>query len=236
MVPESADLALEQGHAGDGEGGVAALVALVAAGAGQGLLHRVAGDDAKRAGDAGLKLDLLDAAGRLGADEVVVVGLAADDDAEAGDTREAVFGELLGGKGQLVGAGDRDLGDRRGWHARQLEPLPRPAQQPLREVLVEAPHADAEVQGSEIPPLLLAELLQERSGFSHRRPWRRVPPRRGSSPRLAPGPDGAASDPSSRAWCAGRPRCGCWGPTRSAPARRPRGRSPRGRRSFSGCW
>ena len=88
MTPAVAGLALQQGHAGDGEGGVAALVALVAAGAGQGLLHVVAGDDAEGAGDAGRQLHVLDAAGRLGADEVVVVGLAADDDAEAGDAAD----------------------------------------------------------------------------------------------------------------------------------------------------
>src|SRR4051812_1769075 len=80
----SADLALEQGHAGDGQRRVAALIALVAAGAGEGLVHAVAGDDAEGARDAGLQLHLLDAARGLGADEVVVVGLAADDDAEAG--------------------------------------------------------------------------------------------------------------------------------------------------------
>ena len=35
------------------------------------------------------QLDVLDAAGGLGADEVVVVGLAADHDAEAGDAGDA---------------------------------------------------------------------------------------------------------------------------------------------------
>src|SRR5215203_1959126 len=96
MVPESAGLTLEQGHAGDGEGGVAALVALVAAGAGQGLVHVVAGDDAEGAGDAGRQLDVLDAASGLGADEVVVVGLAANDDAEAGDAADLRPATLLG--------------------------------------------------------------------------------------------------------------------------------------------
>src|SRR5690242_16538321 len=96
MVPESAGFAFEERHAGDGEGGVAALVALVAAGAGQGLLHVVAGDDAEGAGDAGRQLDVLDAARRLGADEVVVVGLAADDDAEAGDAADLRPAGLLG--------------------------------------------------------------------------------------------------------------------------------------------
>src|SRR6476620_853086 len=76
----SARFALEERHAGDGEGGVAALVALVAAGAGQGLLHVVAGNDAEGAGDAARQLHVLDASRRLGADEVVVVGLAADED------------------------------------------------------------------------------------------------------------------------------------------------------------
>src|SRR3954453_2641306 len=224
MVPGSADLALEQGHAGDGEGGVAALVALVAAGAGQCLVHVVAGDDAEGAGDAGLQLHLLDAVRRLGADEVVVVGLAADYDAEAGDAGVAVFGELLGREGELVGSGDGDLGDGVPGDAGELEALPRPAQQALRQVLVEATDANAEVERRQLPPLLLAELLQERPGFSHCRPWRRrrgrrVPPRRGSSPRRGRGPGGAASGPSSPAWSAGRPRCGRWGRIRSAPAR-----------------
>src|SRR3954454_8534397 len=230
MVPESvlspsADLALEQGHAGDGEGGVAALVALVAARARQRLVHAVAGDDAEGAGDAGLQLHLLDPARRLGANEVVVVGLAADDDAEAGDAGVAVLGELLGREGELVGAGDGDLGDGVAGAPCQLEALPRAAQQPLRQVLVEAADADAEVERRQLPPLLLAELLQERPGFSHRRPGRRARPehrartRRGSSPRRGRGPGGAASGPSSPAWYAGRPHCGRWGPIRSAPAR-----------------
>src|SRR4051794_10577675 len=230
MVPESvlspsADLALEQGHAGDGEGGVAALVALVAARARQRLVHVVAGDDAEGAGDAGLQLHLLDAARRLGADEVVVIGLAADDDAEAGDAVVALVGEDLRGKRELVGAGDGGSGPRVLGPPRQLETLPCPVQQPLRQILVEAADTDPEAQRRELRPLLLAELLQEQPGFSHRRPWprcprgRRVPPRRGSSPRRGRGPGGAASDPSSPAWSAGRPRCGRWGPIRSGPAR-----------------
>ena len=83
------DLAAQQGHPRDRERGVAALVALVAAGPRQRLLHRVAGDHAEGAGHAGLELHVLDPARRLGADEVVVVGLAADHDAEAGDAGEA---------------------------------------------------------------------------------------------------------------------------------------------------
>src|SRR3954468_24003093 len=66
----SGELALQHGHAGDRESGVAALVPLAAAGPGQRLLHRVAGDDAEGAGHSGLQLDVLDAAGGLGADEV----------------------------------------------------------------------------------------------------------------------------------------------------------------------
>ena len=104
---QSAQLALQERHAGDGEGGVAALVPLATAGPGERLLHVVAGNDAEGAGDAGLELDVLDAAGRLGADEVVVVGLAADDDAETGDAGVlAALGVQLRREGELVGAGD----------------------------------------------------------------------------------------------------------------------------------
>src|SRR5262249_5288428 len=52
--PIGTDLALEQGHAGNRERSIAALIALVAAGAGQRLFHGVAGDHAEGAGDAGL--------------------------------------------------------------------------------------------------------------------------------------------------------------------------------------
>ena len=70
---------------------------------------RVAGDHAEGAGDAGFQLHVLDAAGRLGADEVVVVGLAADDDAQAGDAGNvAGADQRLRRHRQLVGAGHRD--------------------------------------------------------------------------------------------------------------------------------
>src|SRR5215218_7214058 len=260
MVPESAGLALQQGHAGDGEGGVAALVALVAAGAGQCLLHVVTGDYPKSAGDAGRQLHVLDAARGLGADEVVVVGLAADDDAEAGDTADLRAAPLLGvvaadavddragGEGELERAGHRVVGDVADRDPGQLEAMVGAVQQPQRQFLVEAADDDRELQLRQLLLLAVLELLEECPRLSHPRPrdpcrsWRRgprerrAPPRRGLSPRRAPGPGGAASGPSCRAWRAGRPRCERWGPTRSEPARRPRGRSPRGRRSFSGCW
>src|SRR6476659_5287248 len=142
MVPESADLALEQSHAGDGEGGVAALVALVAAGAGEGLVHVVAGDDAEGAGDAGLQLHLLDTTRRLGADEVVMVGLAADDDAEAGDATglsaspPRSLDVALGSERKLVGTGDGVFADQLRRNARDLKALLRALYQPLRQVLV----------------------------------------------------------------------------------------------------
>src|ERR1700724_1976192 len=64
-------------------------VALSAAGSRESLLHRLAGEHAEGARDAGVELHLHDPAGRLGADELVVVGLTADHRAEAGDTGEA---------------------------------------------------------------------------------------------------------------------------------------------------
>src|SRR6516225_5775784 len=64
----------------------AARVALGAAGdAVERLLHRVDGQDPEAAGNAGVELDLLDPAGRLGADVVVVVGLPPDHRSEADD-------------------------------------------------------------------------------------------------------------------------------------------------------
>src|SRR5919109_5216401 len=80
---------LDQGHPHHCVGRASALVALVAAGAGQGLLQGLAGDDAEGAGDAGGDLDLLNAPRSLRAHVVVVVRLPADHHAEAGDTGEA---------------------------------------------------------------------------------------------------------------------------------------------------
>ena len=88
-----------------------ALVALAAAGPGERLLHRVAGDHAEGAGHAGLQLHVLDPARGLGADEVVVVGLAADHDPEAGDPAVgSPVDQLASRRSELVGAGDRELG------------------------------------------------------------------------------------------------------------------------------
>src|SRR4051794_33512883 len=75
----------ERRHAQHGLGGVAALVALAAARARERLVHVLDGQHAERARHAGAQLDVLDAARGLGADVVVVVGLAADAAAQAGD-------------------------------------------------------------------------------------------------------------------------------------------------------
>src|SRR3954447_1664086 len=95
---QSAELALQQRHARARQRRVAALVALAAPRRGQRLVHVVAGDHAESAGHAGLELDLLDPPRRLGADEVEVVGLAADHDAQAGDAVVAGHRVLLGGE------------------------------------------------------------------------------------------------------------------------------------------
>src|SRR3954452_7734396 len=94
-------------HAHHRMGGAFSLVAVVAGRARQRLLHVLAGEDAERARDAGVELRLLDAARRLAAHVVVMVGLAADHRAEAGDAREAPG--LPGPprrKGELEGARD----------------------------------------------------------------------------------------------------------------------------------
>src|SRR4051794_34365066 len=83
----------EQRHPHHGDGGVSALIALVPAGAGQGLVHRLAGDHPEGTWNPGRELDVLDAAGGLGADMVVVARLAADHRAQARDAGEpARFG------------------------------------------------------------------------------------------------------------------------------------------------
>ena len=148
-----AEGALQQRHPRRGQGRVAALVALAAAGPGQRLLHRVAGDDAEGAGHPGLELDVLDPARGLGADEVVVVGLAADHDPEAGDPGVGPgLRQLLGGEGQLVGARDREVGDVADRDAGQGEAGVGALHQAVREVLVEAAGEDAEAEARQRSP------------------------------------------------------------------------------------
>ncbi len=91
---------------------MATLVALAcaawrrAAGAGERLLHSLAGEHAESAGHAGVQLHAHDPAGGLGADEVVVVGLAADHGAEAGNAGEAPRASgIARGERQLEGTG-----------------------------------------------------------------------------------------------------------------------------------
>ena len=92
----------QRGEREHGLRGVLALVALAAAGARQRLLHVLDREHAERARDAGRELHVPDPARRLGADVVVVVGLAADHGPEAGDARVApALGEVLRRRRQL---------------------------------------------------------------------------------------------------------------------------------------
>ena len=198
---------LQQGHPRHGQGRVPALVALVAAGPGQRLLHRVAGDDAERAGHPGFQLDVLDPAGGLGADEVVVVGLTADHDPEAGHPGVGPgLRQLLGGEGELVGAGDREVGDVADRDAAEGEAGVGALHQAVREVLVEAAGEDAEAEACQLLLLVVAEGFEEGAGLRHPPPPRRAPPRRGASPRRGRGPGGGGCGPSCRAWHGGSPR------------------------------
>ncbi len=127
--PRARPAALERGlqprQRDHGLGGVGALVALAAAGAGERLVHVLDRQHAERARDAGAQLHVHDPARGLGADVVVVVGLAADDRAEAGDAGVAPgLGQELGGQRQLEGAGDvEDVGLRAGLRRRPGRPL-----------------------------------------------------------------------------------------------------------------
>src|SRR3954452_929852 len=125
-----------------------ALVALAPAGTRERLVHVLHGEDAEGARHAGAQLHVLDAAGGLAADEVVVVGLAADHRAEAGDALVTGAGEVRRGQRQLERAGDvEDVGlPRAGLREARL----RPGDQPLGEVLVEAPDGDGEAAPASI--------------------------------------------------------------------------------------
>src|SRR4051794_4661680 len=102
------------GQHGLGRVGARIALAALAAGPGQRLLVGVAGQHAEPAGDARAQLHVLDAASRLRAHPVVVVGPPPDDRPEADDPVVAPGGRaLLGGQRQLEGPGhveDVDLG------------------------------------------------------------------------------------------------------------------------------
>src|SRR4051794_5800910 len=106
LMPDG-DRLLHQCHPHHRVRGGAPLVALVAAEAREGLVHRLAGDDPERAGDAGCELDLLDAARAFRTDVVVVVRLATDHHPETCDAGEAAgLRAPLGRDRQLEGARD----------------------------------------------------------------------------------------------------------------------------------
>ena len=124
-----------------GLGGMRALVALAAAGAGHRLLHVLHGHHAEAARHAGAQRDVLDAAGGLGADVVVVRRLAADDGAQAGDAGVAArLGGHQRGQRQLEGAGH--VVDVDAVRAGLLEYRRRGGHEPLGELGVEAPDDD----------------------------------------------------------------------------------------------
>src|SRR6185312_10456382 len=89
------ELATQRCHPQRRLGGVATLVALAPARARERLLHRRARQHAERARDARVELHAHHAAGRLRADEVVVVGLAADHRAKADDAGVATRGRRI---------------------------------------------------------------------------------------------------------------------------------------------
>src|SRR5215207_8095548 len=226
------ELAAQRRHAEHRVGRVLALVALAPAGAGERLVHVVDGEDAERARHARVERHAGDPARRLGTDEVVVVGLAADHRAEAGHAGVAAgVGAVAGGQRQLERAGHVVHLDAR---AGLLEHARGSLHEPLRQLLVEAADAgreDVSHDGGAAPG-------PRRTGLFPPPARARGPARapRGSSPRRAPAPGGAAcgrAAPSSRAGTRG---CARRAGARSAPGRSRSGRSPPGPRSSSGCW
>ena len=216
----------QRGHPQHDLGRVVAGVALVAARARQRLLHGLDGQHAERARHAGAQLDVLDPARGLVADVVVVVGLAADHRAEAGDAgvaaRSRRGSSAASGSSKAPGTswtstvGDPGLGER---------PL-RAGDEPLGEVLVEAPDGDREARGSvtlrrPLGPARVAVVLV--LGVQHLLVERQALVVQRVAEPVALGAQVA-------------PRCAGWARARSGPARSPTGRSPRARRSSSGCW
>jgi len=103
------DLAEEAGHFDGGEAGFGALVTAFKAGAIDCLLESVAGEDTEDHRDHSIDLRELYAASDLGADVVVMRGLAADDAADADDG--VVLrggGQFFRGDGDFEGAGNAD--------------------------------------------------------------------------------------------------------------------------------
>src|SRR5690349_6508536 len=136
-------------------------------------------EDAEAAGDAGLELDVLDPAGALVADVVVVRGLAADDRADARDALVAAgLGADLGRHRQLEAARHLDHVD---LVSGVLEDGARALDQLLRKLLVEGG------RGDRVPVRHAgrAPLLSDGHAASPR----------GSSPRRGRDPGGEAGGP-----------------------------------------
>ena len=106
--------------AGHRQGGVGELRAAVqrTLAAGDGLLAGVRHDDAVDHRDFGTDGRVLEGLGRGVRDDLVVLGVAGDDDAQGDDAVVITgHGRHVGREGNLAGAGDGDLDDRGGGHA-----------------------------------------------------------------------------------------------------------------------
>ena len=218
--PSSSD---QQRHPHHRDCRVAALVALVAAGALERLVHVLDREHAEGAGHAGLELDLLDTARRLGADVVVVAGLAADHGAEAGDAvKRPLRAASWAAKGSSKAPGTSKASIAPGSTPPSAKPATAPLGQPWREIRIEGADADREALAGKRLALGIGRRRKVVLSHLRRRPRAGARPRaarRGSSPRRGRGPGGAGCGRACRAWCAGSPRCGGWGPPRSGPGR-----------------
>ncbi len=110
-----------------GFGALAPFVAVGAAGAVDGLFHRLAGEDAEQHGDVELERNLADREADAAVDVLVVRGFAADDDAEADHGGVlAPFGKPLGDERDFPRAGDPGDVDLVVGHAGGAERFDRP--------------------------------------------------------------------------------------------------------------
>ena len=208
-----------------------ALVAVVGLRAHQGLVDRVGGEDAEDDRDAGVELDPLEPGGTFAGHEVVVTGVAPDHRPEA-DHRIDPFrlGQPLGDHRQLEGTRHPGHHGRAQVGAGLLQGVEGPGQQAVGDPAVELGAGEGD------PPAGVGPARHPVDGDPHPGGVALFGPvgQQGQFRGRHRGPRGGG--PSAPAWSAGT-RCspasesiGC------SPARRYRGRSPRDRRTWSGCW
>ena len=209
------------------------LVGGVREGADEGLLDGVGGQDAEDHGQSGVELDPLQPGGALAGHEVVMAGVAADDGTQRHHGVHAPGRRHTAGhQGQLEGA--RHPGHD---HAPEVAPGGLEVVQRTRQETVG--DGTVEFGAGEADPDVPCRPGGQLDGVERR-------PDPGTGARLGVGREGGllrgrhrgprGGGPCAPAWSAGTRCSPGWVRVGCSPARRCRGRIPRARRTWSGCW